>query len=201
MKIIQLAPHPEKYSCRSYLILGDWNGLDDVNTLIDPGIDGSIISQIEKVYTGVGKKPVDLVVLTHNHFDHAGGAAEVKKRFNARVVAFAKGDEVDTLCNNGEMLRFGDRYFEVIHMPAHSDDSVCFYCHDEKVVFTGDNALRVMGPENSYRRNYLEFLQRLAALGVQKAYGGHECFTEGGLDNILAASIANVGKALKGSGN
>lgn len=72
MKVFQLAQNPEKYSCRSYLILGTWSTLDDVNTVIDPGIDGSIIDQIEKIYTGVGKKPVDLVVLTHNHFDHAG---------------------------------------------------------------------------------------------------------------------------------
>lgn len=196
MKIFQLAQNPEKYSCRSYLILGTWSTLDDVNTVIDPGIDGSVIDQIEKIYTGVGKNPVDLVVLTHNHFDHAGGAAHLKRRYNAKVMAFSPGENVNVLFKNGDQLRFGDRQFEVIHLPAHSNDSVCFYCHQDRVIFTGDNTLRVRNSDGSYKRFYLEFLQRMADCRVKTAYGGHDLPIEEGLGDIIKESIGHVSRAL-----
>ncbi len=196
MKIIQLQQHSEKYSCRSYMVLGSWNALSDVNTLIDPGIDGSIVSQIENVYTGVGKSPVDLVILTHNHFDHAGGAAEVKRRFKAKVMAFSPGEGVDSVFKDGDILRFGDSLFEVIHLPSHSDDSVCLYCHQDRVIFTGDNTLRVRNSEGSYTPVYLEFLERMARSGVKVAYGGHDLPIEEGLAAIIAESIEYVKKAL-----
>ena len=44
MKIIPLKKNDKIYSCNSYLILGDWNRVEDVNTLIDPGIDGFVLA-------------------------------------------------------------------------------------------------------------------------------------------------------------
>ncbi|MDD3146299.1 MAG: MBL fold metallo-hydrolase [Candidatus Riflebacteria bacterium] len=196
MKVIQLQQHCEKYSCRSYLVLGNWNALDDVNTLIDPGIDATVISQIEKVYTGVGKSPVDLIILTHNHFDHAGGAAEAKKFFKAKMMAFSPGEGVDHVFKDGDKIRLGDSIFEVIHLPSHSDDSVCFYASREQVIFTGDNTLRVRNSEGSYTPGYLEFLRRMARSGVKVAYGGHDLPIEEGLEAVIIESIAHVEKAL-----
>lgn len=79
MKVMQLTKNRDIYTCNSYLLLGDWTRRDDVNTLIDPGTDGSVIEQIERPSTGCGKKGVVQVILTHEHFDHASGAAEIKK--------------------------------------------------------------------------------------------------------------------------
>ena len=73
MKVISLKRHPKAYSCNAYLVLGSWNRLEDMNTLVDVGIDGFVIDEIERISTGCGKKPVEQVVLTHGHFDHAGG--------------------------------------------------------------------------------------------------------------------------------
>lgn len=36
MKIIPLKRNNGRYSCNPYLVLGDWNRLDDINTVIDP---------------------------------------------------------------------------------------------------------------------------------------------------------------------
>ena len=55
MKIISLKKSDTVYSCNSYLILGDWNRIEDINTVIDPGTDGFILDEIEHLSTGVGK--------------------------------------------------------------------------------------------------------------------------------------------------
>lgn len=50
MKGMQLAKNLDIYTCNSYLLLGDWNRLDDVNILIGPDVDGSVIEQLESLH-------------------------------------------------------------------------------------------------------------------------------------------------------
>ncbi|HIJ58999.1 MAG TPA: hypothetical protein HPP56_00070 [Nitrospirae bacterium] len=69
MRIICLNKSKKIYSANPYLILGDWNTLDDVNTLIDVGTDDTIIEEIEQINTGVGKKRIDQVILLITQVD------------------------------------------------------------------------------------------------------------------------------------
>lgn len=108
MKIIQLDKNPSTYTCNSYLILGDWNGLKDINTLIDPGTDGNVIEQIKNISTGCGKLPVQQIILTHNHFDHASGVASLKQRYGTRVLAFSNGPKVEELLRDGQCFTAGN---------------------------------------------------------------------------------------------
>ncbi|MBW1746511.1 MAG: MBL fold metallo-hydrolase, partial [Deltaproteobacteria bacterium] len=70
MKIINLTNDSKIYTSNVYFLIGDWKGFDDVNALIDAGRDHSIIEKIKKLDTGVGKKKLEKVVLTHGHYDH-----------------------------------------------------------------------------------------------------------------------------------
>lgn len=65
-------------------IIDDTAGL----TLIDTGLKGSI-SKIFSALEKAGKSPRDIrrIILTHAHPDHAGSAAELKKRLNIPVFA------------------------------------------------------------------------------------------------------------------
>lgn len=201
MRVISLDQPVNQYSCCPYLILGNWSSIEDINTLVDPGPDDHVVKQIERTYTGVGKKPVDLVVLTHNHFDHAAGAMAVKERFGAQVVAYLPGPGVDRCIGDGENLRFGDASFEVIHVPVHSEDSICLYCRDEGVLFSGDTSLRVLSAEGSYSRVYLEFLERMARLPLKKVFGGHDPLLEDNIPSMLDYSISLVKQSLKTRGD
>lgn len=67
------------------------NGL----TLIDTGLPGST----DKIFTAIkktGKNPAHIkrIILTHCHTDHAGNAAEIKKRLNIPVFAHSVDVEV-----------------------------------------------------------------------------------------------------------
>jgi len=57
--------------------------------LIDTGMKGTKnFAQIEAACEGLGRSvgEVDLILLTHTHYDHAGGAAECKARSGASVL-------------------------------------------------------------------------------------------------------------------
>ena len=173
MKIINLPTNPNTYNCNAYLILGSWNKLDDVNALIDTGSDGFIVSEIEKINTGVGKRQLDKIIVTHNHFDHTGGIKDIKEKIKAEVLAFNNFFGVDRLLVDGETLMLGDCLFQVLHTPGHSSDSICLYCKSEKVIFTGDLSIRVYTNDNFYTQDYIQSMERLARLDIKMVYPGH----------------------------
>jgi len=150
MKIIALAMDPRIYSSNAYLVLGSWNRLDDVNTLVDTGNNPGILEQFAGINTGVGKRAVEQIVLTHSHFDHKGLLERLIDIYNPSACAFAPFEGVSRTLKNNQRLRMGDRSFEVIHTPGHSNDSLCFYCAEEGVLFSGDMPLHIMTTEGIY---------------------------------------------------
>ena len=61
---------------------------DDGLTLVDTGLPGSTDKIFAALQKG-GKNPAHIkrIILTHLHTDHAGNAADIKRRVNARVYA------------------------------------------------------------------------------------------------------------------
>jgi len=136
MKILNLTSKSKIYTSNVYLITGNHNAIDDVNTLIDVGRDPSMINMLNNASTGVGKKRVEQVVLTHSHYDHTSLLPEISEIFKPEVYAFSRFIKgVDHLVNDGDMLRLGDRTFEIIYTPGHSNDSICLYCEEDGALF------------------------------------------------------------------
>ncbi len=186
----------KSYTCNSYLILGEWNRLEDRNTLIDPGTDGSVIEQIERVPTGCGKRPVEQIILTHCHFDHSGGVSSLKKRYGAKVLAFSDGPYVDELICDGLCLRVADGYLEVIHTPEHSSDSICLFHRESGCLFSGDTSLHHRGAVESASPESLLTLEKLAGLNIRLAYTGHEGPFYGGINEMLRESLCTARRVL-----
>jgi len=161
MKIFNLTENSRLYTSNVFLILGAWNTIDDVNTLIDVGSDDSIVSRIEGINTGLGKKKIDQVILTHSHSDHAATLPAIMKAFNPRVYAYnshLRG--VDRFLKDGDLLRIGEMQFEVIHTTIHSSDSICLFCKENGILFVGDtpipNDFQLQNSINSYPERLLE---------------------------------------------
>lgn len=175
MKIIALEADKTSYSCTPYLILGTWNAIEDINTLIDPGPTGEvIIRQIDRINTGLGKRQVDQIIFTHNHYDHAGSAKELRDFFKCRLCGNFQADFIDEKLTNGQILRAGDEDFEVLHTPYHSDDSVCLFCRKQGVLFSGDTTIRLQRNEKSFSEGYRNFIRWLAKANLNAVYSGHD---------------------------
>lgn len=192
MRVVELSRNPLIYTCRSYLLLGEWNRIDDVNTLIDPGIDGSVLAEIEALSTGFGKNPVEQIILTHNHFDHAASAAIFKRHFGAKVYAWCDGEGVDELVYDGQTLNAGDSALQVLHTPGHSSDSICLYCQEKRMLFSGDTQLTIRSIGGAFTQEYVETLRRLAELPIDRVYSGHDQVMTSRISETILQTLANV---------
>jgi glyoxylase-like metal-dependent hydrolase (beta-lactamase superfamily II) len=193
MKIKNLFQQSGIYTSNVYLLTGDWNALEDKNTLIDVGRDPGILERINAASTGVGKQRIEQVVLTHSHYDHASLLPVIKRVYNPKVFAYSSSlKEVDELLTGGEQLQIADRQFEVIHTPGHSNDSICLYCAKERVLFAGDTPLVIRTKDNTYAPEFVQVLEYLASKKIESIYFGHgEPLTADCL-GTLQRSLANI---------
>jgi glyoxylase-like metal-dependent hydrolase (beta-lactamase superfamily II) len=174
MRIVTLENSGKFYTSQVYLVLGNASRLEDVNTLVDTGQDPAILASVARAPTGVGKWPVEQVVLTHNHSDHCALLPRVREAFHPKVFAFSPNtDGVDSLLRDGETIKMGDQYFEVIHTPGHSSDSICLYNRSEGVIFAGDSPLLIASATGTYEPGFLAALEKICARDVRAIYFGH----------------------------
>lgn len=148
-------------------------GTSDRAVIVDPGEAAPVMQAI-----AAGLRPC-AILLTHHHFDHIGGAAELAERLHLPVYAphdpripfadirVADGDEVT--------LDAADLRFTVLEVPGHTTSHVAYV--GEGVVFTGDT-LFSLGCGRLFEgtpAQMLASLQRLAALPAQTLVCcGHE---------------------------
>jgi len=173
MRILRMENSGRVYTSEVYLVLGSSNRLEDVNTLVDVGQDPVVLTSLREAPTGVGKWAVEQVVLTHSHSDHCALLAKIRELYHPRVYAFAPGNGVDYLLRDADCIRMGDEYFEVIHTPGHSSDSICLYNKTRGILFAGDAPLLVGSPEQTHEAGFLKALERLCARDVREIYFGH----------------------------
>lgn len=193
MRVTNLSAQSQIYTSNVYLLTGDWNCIEDVNTLVDVGRDYTVIDKINLASTGVGKTKVEQVLLTHNHYDHSGLLPQIKNLFNPRVYAYSSYMQgVDCYVKGGELIKVADRMCEIIYTPGHSNDSICLYCAAEGILFTGDTPLIIRSPGGSYEENYVNILESICQRDVRTIYFGHGSPLTKGCNEALRVSLANV---------
>jgi glyoxylase-like metal-dependent hydrolase (beta-lactamase superfamily II) len=144
-------------------IIGD----DDEAIVIDPGRDPA------GVLAAVGDREVLAVICTHGHADHVAAAVKVADKDQAAVALHPKDrllwrdahpdDDADIQMEDGGIFEVGDVELEVIHAPGHTDGSVCLYCEELGVVFTG-HAMLASGPV-PHDDEFPDFAGQLNAIG------------------------------------
>jgi glyoxylase-like metal-dependent hydrolase (beta-lactamase superfamily II) len=129
--------------------------------VVDPGYEDP--EHLERV-AAVG--PVALILITHEHPDHAQGAPWLAERVGAPVRAFDPA-----LCAgapplaDGEVVEEAGLSVRVLHTPGHTADSVCLRVaggDGARAVLTGDTVLGRGTTVISALGPYLATLRRLA---------------------------------------
>lgn len=123
--------------------------------VIDPSWDGRLIAD------AIAKRgwEVSHILLTHSHFDHVGGLAELKEATNTPIyshpdavpmlrlaaasaatfgIRLPAPPEADEMLAEGQVLQVGDLQLHVLYTPGHAPGHVCFYLPAHGVVFDGD---------------------------------------------------------------
>ncbi len=107
--------------------------------IIDPGYNPDrflkILAELDLKLKGI--------LLTHHHYDHVGGVDKIRKETGCQVYLHREDMDqfrqaVDVPLEDGDRLTLGDEEIRVLHTPGHTAGSVCFYCPESKVIFTGD---------------------------------------------------------------
>lgn len=196
MRVSVLKKSPSVYSCNVYHVRGNWNAIDDVNTLIDVGTDSFILDEInEMTSTGVGKRKVEQVIITHEHFDHAGGLKYIIEAFNPIVISWNMLPGVTKQARDYMKIRIGDAEGTIIHAPGHSNDSILIYLESEGVLFAGDTPLNIKTPGGSYQSRYVDVLKRLSRLDIKTVYTGHDPPCSDRVSDMIATTLENVLKS------
>lgn len=122
--------------------------------IVDPGASAD---RLAKLLDEEKLNPV-AILLTHGHFDHAGGAAELAERYGIKV--YAEEHEKETLENPAINLSVWERrelsyhadvflrdeqeidlagfHIRVFHTPGHTVGGCCYYFSCQNAVFSGD---------------------------------------------------------------
>jgi glyoxylase-like metal-dependent hydrolase (beta-lactamase superfamily II) len=101
----------------------------------------------------------------------------------------APGAEPTGLLRDGDVIDLGDRRFEVVHTPGHTDGSACLWDGATGSIFTGD-AIYVDAPLDFTDTSAAgRSLERLVTLPVTSAYAGHERSFDGDELRALAATV------------
>ena len=138
-------PSPMTLNGTNTWVVGGW--------VVDPGpADAGHLERVASIAT-----PLEGVVLTHSHADHAEGAREL----GPEPILPSDGDQVGP--------------FSAIGTPGHSADSVCLLY--ERVLFTGDTVLGegsvFISPGEGSLAAYLASLEKLLELDMEAICPGH----------------------------
>ncbi|MCG7956502.1 MAG: MBL fold metallo-hydrolase, partial [Candidatus Thiodiazotropha endolucinida] len=124
--------------------------------IIDPGGESQ---RLTAILEDLELKP-EMILLTHGHLDHAGGAVELAERLgipihgphkedafwldnmDQQAEMFGFGDArkctPDQWLEDGDQVSLGDEKLEVIHCPGHTPGHIIFFHRESRVAQVGD---------------------------------------------------------------
>ncbi|MHA1270423.1 MAG: MBL fold metallo-hydrolase [Candidatus Helarchaeota archaeon] len=183
--------------CLIYLICTK-NGL----VMIDCGVNNRSVEKLIKNIKILGFKPNDLnsLVLTHCHIDHVGGASELQRKFNIKIIAhdieapviegkkfperigaYFYGVEYDPCTVNIKLkgieseLDFGDKIIKFLFTPGHTPGGISPYIdvNNKRVLFGQDIHGPLMNGFGSNLDDYLNSMNKLLQLEADILCEGH----------------------------
>ncbi len=174
----------------SYLIIDD---ITKIACVVDPGEANPVIDFVEN-----HNIRLKYILNTHHHYDHVGGNYELKKKYNAKIIAY-KGDkdripEIDTQIENNQIWKKDNFEAKIYHIPGHTSGHIAFHFYKEKKIFTGDT-LFSLGCGRIFEGTYLQMFNSLNKIKKlpkdTDIYCGHE-YTMKNANFCIANDVNNI---------
>ncbi len=157
------------------------------------GVSEELLAAAEKE-----RASIDLIYITHSHWDHIGDAASLRAQLGVPVLTHALSAPgltspgttlfalpfeiapvvIDRLVAEGDSVEVGETVFSVMHLPGHEPGHTALYSEPDRVFLGGDvlfpNGHGRIDLPGSSERDMAASLRRLADLpGNVKVYPGH----------------------------
>ena len=193
MSIVQIEP-ALLFDSNMYVIIGS-----ERTALIDTGTGFKVDSTIESIKEILGGRKLDMVILTHRHYDHVGGLRGIIREFSPALYAgpddaepLRKGDSESTLgtkfggsidamdvkdFREGDKLDLGGHFLTPFYTPGHTIGSICVLDEMTGAMFSGDTVFvdgvgNTMHPTGSDKM-LIESLKKLSTIQFDGLYPGH----------------------------
>ncbi len=172
--------------------------------IIDPGPADN--AHLEAIVAATRGERVSHILITHSHRDHCDGALPLQSRLGGEIVAFGPASEPrgfgalgqglgqdlgqdigdafvesglrpDIPVEDGDTLKGRGFSIDVMHMPGHAPDHLCFALVGKRTVFTGDHVMgwntTVIAPPEGNMADFLGSLERLVQRHDKLFLPGH----------------------------
>ncbi|PXF61806.1 MAG: MBL fold hydrolase [Candidatus Methanogaster sp.] len=179
----------------------------DGTVLIDTGIDPWEVAGYD----------LELIILTHCHFDHTCAASDIADMTGAKIaihetdarlldddcatasVLFGKrAPEIspDMLLHGGEIFESDNFMLEVLHTPGHTPGGICLYESETRSLFSGDTIFPAGGigrcDLGGDLSDLIHSIKLLTTLDPEVLYPGHLDVTDVDIPSQIRSSLARA---------
>ena len=169
-----------------------WCKSSNLAAVIDPG------GEIDRIRKFIDDKALELdkILITHAHFDHAGGTAELARGTGVPIIGPQKADQfwIDALpeqclrfgfegetftpdqwLEHGDIVELGELSFQVLHCPGHTPGHVVFVEKSNSFAAVGDVIFkgsigRSDFPQGDHEQLVSSIRDRLFSMGDEIAF-------------------------------
>lgn len=153
--MLKIATIPTTAFAQNTRIIADEN--KHIAVVADPGSNASDLYKILNTH----ELTLKVIILTHGHLDHVGGAAELSRLTGAKIIGpsnedsflieslnsqaelfglSSSGDFTPSYVKDNDVLKLFDDYeFKVITTPGHTPGGVCYFCEKAGFLLAGDS--------------------------------------------------------------